>query len=167
MPNPKAAFLVNADTDPVQLVVNGRASFHNASPIKDFFDSMIRQGRLHFIVDLDACVGMDSTFLGILAGVGIQLSGFKVKGELILIHLDAKNLDSVQSLGLDQLVRVDVDDETEMVPCTYETLDSVPKAEALQAKMALEAHKNLIKANKENGEKFQDVIQFLEERAGG
>ena len=164
MPKTEAAFLVNAETDPVQLVVNGRACFHNAAPIKDFFDTMIQQGRSQFIIDLEECKGMDSTFLGILAGAGIELSNRDEKGQLILVHLDEKNLDTVQSLGLDQLMHVDVNAETQLTPCQYEALTAEEKSEEIQAKIALDAHKNLIKANKANGSKFQDVIQFLEER---
>ena len=128
---------------------------------------MIRQGKRNFVVDLGACEGMDSTFLGILASAGIELSGFKDKGELTLIHLDEKNLDSVQSLGLDHLVNVDLNGETELEPCKYEMLGGETKTESVHAKIALDAHQSLIRVNKANSAKFEDVIKYIEERMDG
>lgn len=110
---------------------------------------------------------MDSTFLGILAGAGIELLNGEVKGELVLIHLDQKNLDTVESLGLDLVLRVDRSQASALSPRSYQALDETEKSDKSQAQMALDAHKNLIKANKANRRKFQDVIQFLEDRADG
>jgi hypothetical protein len=111
---------------------------------------------------------MDSTFLGILAGAGIKLHGVKDGGELILIHLNEHNREAVESLGLDQIININSEDEIERNWKELDTLDhdKVP-TEDERLKLTLDAHENLVKANKENWGKFQDVIQFLRDRSDG
>jgi len=37
-------------------------------------DELARKSYTHFVIDLTDCVLMDSTFLGVLAGLGIKLN---------------------------------------------------------------------------------------------
>lgn len=84
MPERDSGFLVNPYNEPLVIKVMGKACFQNSAPINDFFKSMVQQGKRHFVIDFQNCTGMDSTFLGILAGAGIELMKCQPKGQLTL-----------------------------------------------------------------------------------
>ena len=57
--------------------LEGKGSFLNSGSLKEFAQEMVNRGYREFIVDLQNCVMMDSTFMGTLAGVeiGLQAAG--------------------------------------------------------------------------------------------
>jgi anti-sigma B factor antagonist len=88
MPSEEPHFLVNPYDDPVVVKINGKASFLNSNPMKELFDQLTEQGKARFIIDFQKCSGMDSTFLGILAGLGIKMMKLNPKGSVVLCRLD-------------------------------------------------------------------------------
>lgn len=162
MPEPETVFLVNADDDPIQLIIKGRACFQNARPVSQFFARMMDQNHPHFVVDFGACTGMDSTFLGILAGAGIHLMELSPPGRMVLTRLSDRNRDLVENLGLDQIVEID---RGRVPPLTEEGAQSLKPADKTSAnenaRMVLRAHENLVQIDGSNYPKFQDVIEFL------
>ena len=73
VPAAKPVYLVDASSDPVVVRVDGRACFQNSGCLRDFISELLRQGRRRFVLDLQNCVSMDSTFLGVLAGAALGL----------------------------------------------------------------------------------------------
>lgn len=166
------AFLVNAYSDPVIVRIQGRASFLNAAPLSDFFRSMIAQDRHHFIVDFRDCAGMDSTFMGILAGAGIALRRLQPPGRMVLVRLGARNRELVCNLGLDRLMQIETGTEGDSVgevSGKEEVLKGDPRvlSERERARLVLDAHENLVRADASNEAKFQDVLAFLRNQAEG
>jgi anti-sigma B factor antagonist len=157
------AFFVNAYDDPVQLIIQGRANFQNARPVSEFFARMIAQGRRQFVVDFARCTGMDSTFLGILAGAGIRLLQDGDGGRMVLTRLGPRNRELVENLGLDQIVELAPDEVGDGADASsLEALEDGEKATSKEnARMVLRAHENLVELDPANLNKFQDVIQFL------
>lgn len=156
-------FLVNPYEDPVIVKIRGKASFLNSSPVKDLFDQLTRQGKQRFVIDFQECTGMDSTFLGILAGLGIKLMQMEPKGSVVLCRLGTRNRELVRNLGLHRLLTVD-EGAGEDVP-GGEGFAPVQQGNRLSevenARLVLEAHENLIEVDASNQTKFQDVISFL------
>ena len=72
-PAAKSVFLVDAFSDPVVVRVSGRACFQNSACLRDFVTEILRQGKSRFVLDFEKCESMDSTFLGVLAGVALDL----------------------------------------------------------------------------------------------
>jgi len=163
MSDPAPAFLVNAHNDPVLVKIQGKACFQNCSPLKEFVQQMLDQGRRNIVIDFSGCTGMDSTFLGILAGAGISMMRSEVKGEMILARLSPRNLELVCNLGLNRIVTVDADESVEVSDCKSELKgDTAKSKEAIEnARMVLGAHENLVEIDAANKAKFQDVIAFL------
>lgn len=164
MPNEEPQFLVNPYEDPVIVKINGKASFLNSSPVKNLFDRLVKQGKLRFVIDFKNCSGMDSTFLGILAGLGIQLMRMEPKGSVVLCRLGERNKELVRNLGLHRLLVLDngdkVPDKTE---AGFESVDAREKlSEVENARLVLQAHENLVELDASNKTKFQDVIAFLQ-----
>ncbi|MCF3649094.1 STAS domain-containing protein [Synoicihabitans lomoniglobus] len=165
--NPEPRFLVNPDSDPIALRVEGKATFKNCACVKDFMDEQIAAGKRRFVMDFENCVGMDSTFLGVMAGSAIQLRKTQPRGSLVVSGLNERNRELVSNLGLDRLLTVD---EQAKVPPTAAN-GAALKTEALSddlvaARTVLDAHRNLVEADGENAAKFQDVIKLCSRQLG-
>ena len=160
----KPTFLVDTSSDPVAIRIEGRASFQNSACLQEFFTALLAQEKRRFVMDFANCTSMDSTFLGVLAGVALQLRKQTPPGSLVLCRLGARNLELVRNLGLHRLLTVD----TEAVDVNLNApsaLACVPdKGELESARLVLAAHENLVAADEANRAKFQDVLAFLKNR---
>ena len=150
-------YLVSAYSDPVAVKINGKANYLNCNAFRDFIEQVVGEGRSHIILDFTNCKGMDSTFLGILAGTAIELRKRSPSGELVLCNLGDRNYELICNLGLQNLLTV-ADDEACKNDARFECLRD---EEVSDARQVLNAHENLAEANAENIAKFQDVIAFL------
>jgi anti-sigma B factor antagonist len=155
----KAVYLVDAESDPVVIRIDGRAAFQNSGCLRDFVTEMLRQGRKRFVLDFQQCTGVDSTFLGVLAGAAIELKK-SPGGSLVAARVGQRNLDLMRNLGLHRLVTIDPASSAGTEQCRT-GLESAPKSEVETARMVLEAHENLVKADESNRAKFKDVLTFL------
>lgn len=160
-------FLVDAYAEPVLVRIEGRATFQNCAPLKEFFSQMMGTGRRAFDVDFAKCAGMDSTFLGVLVGAALRLRKLQPAGTMTLTRLGARNLELVRNLGLHRLVNVESGSgpSPRGSSATQHPLQPQGRASELDnARFVLEAHENLIAADEANAAKFQDVIAFLKNR---
>lgn len=160
----KPTFLVDAASDPVAIRIEGRASFQNSACLNEFFAEVTRRGSSRFVMDFQNCDSMDSTFLGVLAGVALQLRKQTPPGSLVLCRMSARNLELVRNLGLHRLLTVDTETlDLKLNP--QAALPSSPdKGELESARLVLAAHENLVAADEANRAKFQDVLTFLKNR---
>ena len=110
---------------------------------------------------------MDSTFLGVLAGFGLKLSGGHDDGcasGLELLNANPRIIDLLESLGVLHLFKVvegplSLPDQTEPrdMACANPTKTEITRA-------CLEAHQTLMDINEANVSKFKEVAQFLSEK---
>jgi anti-anti-sigma factor len=149
-------FLVSAYSDPVVVQVNGKANYLNCNAFREFIEKVIAGGSRKLFIDFENCKGMDSTFLGILAGTAIQLRKLTPLGELIVGNLSERNYELICNLGLQNLLIISKDQAA-----ASKTFDALKNQEVSDAKNILKAHENLTAADQENVGKFQDVIAFL------
>ena len=157
------------------LRVEGKGTFQNSLQVKDAFERMTKAGVRAFVVDLERCPIMDSTFLGTLTGAAVQLRDFE--GTVSVLNANPRNLQLMTSLGLDYILDVDAGGEkfpTQRRQVTAH-LDNCAETTAAtrkdQAEHVLEAHQALADLSEDNQCRFQDVIDFiekeLENRSGG
>lgn len=159
-----STFLVDANSDPVAVRIDGRASFQNCSCMKEFLDNMIGAGKRHVVMDFLRCTSMDSTFLGVLAGAAIQLRRQQPPGSLVLCRLGARNLELVRNLGLHRLLIVDTGEPVVGVE-DGATLDCRPERDEIKsARLVLQAHESLVAVDPKNQAKFEDVLAYLRQR---
>lgn len=162
---PEPVFLVQTEADPVTVVIRGRASYLNCGPLNDFFAKLMAAGRRQFVVDGGGCQGMDSTFLGILAGVAQDLRELRPPGVLALVRFCPRHLDLVRNLGIDRLLVLAAEQPAHPgAPPQPLTGGTLPEEES--ARLILRAHERLIEADAANLEKFEDVITFLRQQVG-
>ena len=150
----------------------GKGSFLNSPALKAFGDERIASGDKALVVDLGGCTGMDSTFMGTLAGMAARLSAGG-KGVLEIADVGSRNRRSLEDLGLDFLMEVDPPEapwrgnldkiRAALVPIT--TFASMGQTQRTQ--MILEAHQELSKANDKNAKTFSDVVKILEADLAG
>lgn len=153
-----AKYLVNLSGNTAEMAVFGKASYLNCRPAGEFFASVIAKGCGKIVVDCAACTGMDSTFLGTIAGAAIKLrkSG---GGNLTLLNLNARNREVLENLGIGKLVEV-----SSGALSHAETTTNIGTAHE-QTKGVLRAHENLVEANPANMSKFENVIAYLKKEA--
>ncbi len=159
--------------------VSGRGNYQNAAPFRQFGLDAIEQGVRAICLDLGQCQGMDSTFLGVLAGFGLKLLQTGCKDGLHLFNAGDRTFQSCQCLGLDRLASLDpgLPDHTEFqpppeaefhkLPDSDLTTLSRPSAKDDVAEIMLEAHEDLCECDHNNEVKFEDVKQCLRERLAG
>lgn len=160
----KPVYLVDAYSDPVVVRIDGRASFQNSGGLRDFVAEMLRRGKKRFVLDLQNCSSMDSTFLGVLAGAAIELRKMAPDGSLVLTRVGQRNLELIRNLGLHRLLTVDAGDFAMDFGKCNTALESKTRSEIESARLVLEAHENLVNADEANRTKFQDVLAFLRNR---
>ncbi len=149
-------FLVSAYSNPVVVKINGKANYLNCNSFREFIETIITSGSHHIFIDFEECKGMDSTFLGILAGTALELGKLTPAGELVVGNLSERNYELICNLGLQNLLTISKN-ETKAA----ENFAALQNQEVSDAKNILKAHENLTEADKENVSKFQDVIAFL------
>lgn len=125
---------------------------------------MLASGKSRFALDFEKCATMDSTFLGVLAGAALDLKRKVPTGNLTLFRLGTRNLELVRSLGLHRLMHVEEGELAGPLSDSSKVLNCEGKSELDNAKLALEAHENLVKVDESNREKFQDVLVFLKHK---
>ena len=153
--------------------VVGRGTFQNAQSLRQFGQKVIEEGCPAISLDLSSCKAMDSTFLGVLAGLGLKLRGLGREDGLHLFNTGGHTLESCQTLGLDRLARLeagppDFDDVQTPPACEFCKLaDSDPfggskrKDKTETASVMLEAHEDLCRCDGRNEAKFTDVKKLL------
>jgi anti-anti-sigma factor len=159
------SFLVDASCDPVVIRVEGRASFQNSASLRDFFAEMRRQGRSRFVMDFKNCTSMDSTFLGVLAGVALELRKTGAGASMVLCRVGERNLELIKNLGLHRLLTLDDCNGCDHPISGGTALAPQARMNELEnARLVLAAHENLVAADESNQVKFQDVLAFLKGR---
>lgn len=140
--------------------VVGRGTFQNAGLLKEAAGEVWSKGCRRVVVDLADCRTMDSTFLGILAGLALRSR--KESGEVILTRVEGRNRELVEKMGLDRIMTVERDPKGTGAGPAHELVGGEMSREETRQTM-LEAHKNLIEVDPGNEQRFQDVVDFLRE----
>lgn len=145
--------------------VVGRGNFGISIPFKNFALKMQERGGVKFVIDLQYCESMDSTFMGVLAG--ICLAQIKSNaGRVAVVNANEhcrrllKNLGIIHLLDLRTGAVAEVqraEDEDQFAPAKN---SSGSKLE--QICTMLEAHKELVRLDQKNEVQFQAVIEYLE-----
>lgn len=149
--------------------VEGRGSFKTSPPLKQFIQRVIESKSVsRILIDMSDCCGMDSTFMGVLAGLSYHVKdkpGFSLK----LTNLSEKNQKLLTTLGVDRVVNYSLsctDEERELMACQgsdTQVLESDSANTREAAETTLEAHETLANINPDNYVKFKSVIELLQE----
>ena len=147
--------------------VNGAAGHENAACIKDFLSRRFDNGWRKFVIDLQSCRGIDSTFIGMLYRLASMVDAEGEGGSVEVINPGERNEKSICKLGLDNLIKIDRngqrwEKEQALVEKNIsQPLTCPPLGKREKTELILDAHEALIAANAENESRFCDVVEFL------
>ena len=154
----RADLLIAHNKGVYNIKVEGRANFEYGLPLRDFAKNL--EGEFEKIsIDLKSCTGMDSTFMGVLAMIGLKSR--KIGAVVEIINADANNRHLLIGLGLEKLfVFVDRQDIQENVE--WQQSESGQDRMAT-AETVVEAHQTLMNVDQNNVPKFEKVVEFAQE----
>ncbi|MGQ9663111.1 MAG: STAS domain-containing protein [Kiritimatiellia bacterium] len=141
--------------------VTGRGTFQLSPGLKTFGLAAIGTGCQRMTMYMENCSGMDSTFLGVVAGLAFRIR--QRGGELVMLNLSSKNSGLLATLGLGGLISTG-----EWHP---ERSPSLPEMHTLHvsadkrilAETMLIAHEHLAAVAPQNIPKFKDLLMCLRE----
>jgi anti-sigma B factor antagonist len=169
--------LVHCTEQAVYIRVHGRGTFQNGQPLRRFAAEMIMRGHRQFVLDLEPCAGMDSTFLGVLTGIGLSLRQPQPPGTVHIIHASPHSRDLLKSLWLDRLFSVidtgaalpgfvpPAGGELRKLPDSDPRGGAKPMPREETRELLLTAHDDLVRADNRNAPKFAAVTRLLREEA--
>lgn len=147
----------------------GKGSFLQSPALKDCAEKRRSSGETRFVIDLEACTGMDSTFMGLLAGLASRVR--KSGGVVMIASPGDKNQRSLEGLGLDCLLEIAPADASwagkeeeirgKLKPFSLNRLPDIKD----RAQHVLESHQTLASTSDENAKRFATVLQVLEKDA--
>ncbi|HSH38060.1 MAG TPA: STAS domain-containing protein [Chthoniobacterales bacterium] len=161
----QSSIQVGVNGQAVWVKVEGKGNFLNSGNLKEFAREMVNRGHREFIVDLENCAMMDSTFMGTMAGVALRLKELG-HGHLHVIHAGQRSRDLLTGLGLDQIFHIHSNSSgtpeyTQQLADASSAEPSIQKQR--QAQQMLDAHEALCEAAPENFSRFKDVLDYLKQ----
>ena len=165
MNNSSATLMVAAFDHAVCIKISGRANFTSSLDLKKLVNELGERGYTRFVFDLSECMTMDSTFLGVLSGIGLKFFDAKTNATthpLDLLNPNPRIAETLENLGVLHLFNICT--EPEPLARNFQPLahdDSASRADVTRT--CLEAHQTLMGINPDNVRKFKDVAQFLAE----
>lgn len=152
--------------------VDGRATFKIAPVLKRFCLSVVSRGCDELLLNMRNCSTMDSTFMGVLAGVAMwPQTNSEHRVEVVMLNLSDRTYAMMRSLGLDRIVKCY---ECGQAPKAFDDLfcergdfESCESAESAASSETLhtmrDAHLDLVRADDENASRFCDVLTYLDQ----
>jgi anti-anti-sigma factor len=164
MSMPVTRLSVSLADQAVYVQISGRANFNSSVEFKTLIRELRQRGYDQFILDLTNCLIMDSTFLGVLAGIATNLAQEKKQPDagIGLLNPNSRVSDLLGNLGVDHLFQTL--HSTELSAREYQEVQ--PREEASKeekSRNSLEAHLLLMSLHPDNIPKFKEVTKFLQE----
>lgn len=156
----KANILIAKSQNIYRIKVEGRATFETSPPLRNLAKSVISHEDVNQIqVNLAECTGMDSTFMGVLAMLGLEARKMNITIEIV--NASAQNLALLEGLGLKKLFQFGEGDPKSPENQQWQNLDT--SADILtKSKTVHDAHQTLVNVDPENNlPKFEKVIDFI------
>ncbi|HEX4638551.1 MAG TPA: STAS domain-containing protein [Chthoniobacterales bacterium] len=145
--------------------VEGKGNFLNSGSLKEFAQAMVNRGYREFIIDLENCAMMDSTFMGTMAAVALRLKELG-QGHLHVVHCGERSYELLSGLGLDQIFDIHSNGAAAAPDCAEMHEEARVAAEAQKKERTetmLQAHEALCRAVPENLSRFKDVLDYLKQ----
>ncbi len=153
-------FFAYKSKDAIIIKIKGNANYLHAPEFDKFLKSTLNNYKRYCIM-FDECTALDSTCLGILAGLLLNLK--KVDGVCFFCGLKPRQFECIKIVGLDKLAHIinKISLESSM-----EELDEINDNNkiGLTLQLVLEAHRFLLEINARNNINFKDVVSLLEEK---
>ncbi len=151
----KADVSIAQNSGTYKIRVIGRATFECSAPVRNLAKNLDRDGFECISIDLKGCTGMDSTFMGVLAMLGLRAMKQKATMEVLNANDDSRDL--LDGLGLSKLFTFR--DEAEATTPDYQSVCGQLQEE--KSNTVLEAHEVLMEVDEANIPKFEKVVELV------
>ncbi len=163
--NTPDALLVAVDDTCALIQIQGRGSFKVSPALKDFCQRAVETQERQLVLDMKQCVSMDSTFMGVLAGIALRLKR-KDNSRIIMLNMSPQLSSLLETLGLNRIVATgnDMDEELRQKLTKAGDGSEIGNGKVSEKKLAdtvLAAHEDLVTLCPANELKFQDVLKYL------
>lgn len=155
-------YLVASLGDSMIISIHGRAVYTTCREFGEFLEKIGKTpSPSRLIFDMKNCTGVDSTVLGLVAGVS---GDFRFKGgEVVIQRCNERIAEVVANLGLTSLLTLLSGEElaagTEEILASGET--SSQGASPATNHTILQAHETLMETHPENIPRFKQVVDFM------
>ncbi len=146
--------------------VVGRANFNSSLDFRTVIAELQAKDYSWFVIDLAECVLMDSTFLGVLAGVGLKMrrdGDAEDAARVTLLNPNPRVTELIENLGASDLFRIAQGNLAPPEPLHACATQPGQATRVELTRACLEAHETLMAINPENAVRFKDVAKFLAE----
>ena len=143
--------------------VEGRGTFQNSVALHQFGEHLQQPGvSPRFVVDLDHCPTMDSTFMGTLARIALHQSSTG-NGRLIVCNANEQNKRLLKTLGLTHLldVRQQTPEKLEKAEAELRPAQVAEVGRLDRVILMITAHEQLVDLDTQNEVRFQNVLKYL------
>lgn len=150
--------LISFNQGVYRVKIKGRANFECAPPLRNLAESITPSQHIQKIcVDALECPGMDSTFMGVLAMLGLKAK--RLNAPMEIHRASESNQGLLKGLGLGKLF-VFVNDRHVEEPDEWRPIDDKPADLLDNAETVHDAHETLMEVDKENVKRFEKVLEF-------
>lgn len=155
--------LIACDATCVCVQIIGPANFNRSIHFKSAVLRALESGRCHVRLDLAECPTMDSTFLGVLAGLTRRLATSAAQGEMPieLLNPTPRVISLLDNLGVMHLFKLGRGANS--MESALKLIEPEQAGHDDLARNSLEAHEILTEVCPDNVERFKDVIHYLRE----
>lgn len=156
----------------VRIAVRGPGNFALGPLLKQFATLATEEGCSRLVLDLRECSAVDSTFLGVMAGLAGRMKRRDLPG-IDVIRVSDKLRDTLKTLGLDRLMALhaSVPEDLAFLPQGTDGLQPLrpkpPPSRGMTRQTMIQAHEALSELSEANALRFKDVLAFLRNDAPG
>jgi anti-anti-sigma regulatory factor len=146
----------------VVIRVLGKGTFQQSAGLLHVFEiTRDQQPAPHYVIDLDQCTTMDSTFMGTLASIGLHQRRTQ-KSQVIVANIKDHVRYLLNTLGLQYILDLRPD-KVALPPAdgAYAPANAPEMNNLDRILMMIEAHEYLIDIDSQNEVKFEGVLQSL------
>jgi anti-anti-sigma regulatory factor len=159
----KSDLLIAHGADAYSIKVTGRANFEYGLPLRNFAKSLENDFD-KISIDLKYCTGMDSTFMGVLAMIGLKAK--KANAIVEIVNAEENNRQLLVGLGVDKLFiftkQTVPTEQTSEQPVDWKPGES-GDSRLTTAETVVDAHETLMTVDEKNVPKFEKVVEFAQQ----
>ena len=146
-----------SDKDGIQYIrVKGNASFVCAPPLRELAKKLAAEPFAGLKIDLEECTWMDSTFMGMLAMLGLNAKKKGVSAEIY--NASEQNEKLLGGLGLKKVFEFKTGPFMADTDAPAASNETSPEG---RARNVLDAHQTLMDIDVSNVQKFERVVEFV------
>lgn len=163
MSAPVAKIFVQVCGTEVRARICGRANFAASPDFKMLITSMEAKGFQQYVLDLNDCLIMDSTFVGVLASLGDRMDQAGSDAFVELARPNERIVELIDNLGIADMFRITERDIGALENCQEVDASGAGHTKVELSRTSLESHTTLMHTCPDGVAKFKDVTEFLAE----